>query len=89
MTIGDYCVPVASVVAAVAVRILNRTGEPTGGTSTVLESATSMPCEGCLEDIRIENSKRTQTERDERARAITELMGDDIDGAQIFIDDLG
>ena len=48
----------------------------------------SQLCEGCLEDIRHENSKRPQTERDDVARTISELMGDDIDGAQVFMDDL-
>ncbi len=48
----------------------------------------SMLCEGCLEEIRFENTKRTQTERDETAEQIAELMGDDIDGAQAFMDDL-
>ena len=47
-----------------------------------------MLCEGCHEDIRDENAKRTQTERDENARLITELLGDDIDGAQAMMDDM-
>ena len=49
----------------------------------------SMLCEGCLEDLRHENSKRPSTGRDEVARQITELMGGDYDGAQAFLDDLG
>jgi len=48
----------------------------------------SMLCEGCLEDIREENAHRPQTERDEIARQITELLGDDLDGAQTMMDDL-
>lgn len=48
----------------------------------------SMLCEGCLEEIRFENSKRPQTERDAVAREVTELLGDDIDGAQAMMDDL-
>ena len=52
----------------------------------------SMLCESCLEDMRFENEKRARkrllTERDETARDVTELMGDDIDGAQSFMDDL-
>lgn len=48
----------------------------------------SMLCEGCLEEIRAENDRRPQTERDEIAHEITELLGDDIDGAQTMMDDL-
>ena len=48
----------------------------------------AMLCEGCLEEIRFEKSKRPQTERDEVAETITELLGDDIDGAQSMMDDL-
>ena len=48
----------------------------------------SMLCEGCLEEIREQKSRRPETERDEVARQITELMGDDLDGAQAFIDNL-
>ena len=48
----------------------------------------SQLCEGCLEDVRHENMKRPETERDAIAREISELMGDDIDGAQTFMDDL-
>jgi len=44
-------------------------------------------CEGCLEDIRAENAKRPQTFRDEIAREVSELLGDDIDGAQTLMDD--
>lgn len=47
-----------------------------------------MLCEGCLEDIRDENARRPQTERDDIAREITELLVDDIDGAQAMMDDL-
>ena len=48
----------------------------------------SMLCEGCLEEIREENARRPQTERDEVAREVTELLGDDVDGAQTMMDDL-
>ncbi len=48
----------------------------------------SMLCEGCLEDIRSANEGRADTQRDETARQITDLMGDDLDGAQGFMDDL-
>lgn len=48
----------------------------------------SMLCEGCLEDIRAENSRRPQTERDLIAREVTGLLGDDLDGAQTMMDDL-
>ena len=48
----------------------------------------SMLCEGCLEEIREEKARRPQTERDEIAREITELLGDDVDGAQTMMDDL-
>lgn len=34
----------------------------------------SMLCEGCLEEIREENARRPQTERDEIAREVTELL---------------
>ncbi len=48
----------------------------------------SQLCEDCLEETRFESTKRPQTERDETAEDITELLGDDIDGAQTFMDDL-
>jgi hypothetical protein len=48
----------------------------------------SQLCEGCLEEIRDENERRPQPERDEIAREITELLGDDTDGAQTMMDDL-
>ncbi len=48
----------------------------------------SMLCEGCLDEVRFENSQRPQTERDEIAREVTGLLGDDIDGAQTMMDDL-
>lgn len=47
----------------------------------------SMLCEGCLEDIREANARRPQSLRDEVAREMTELLGDDIDGAQSMMDD--
>jgi hypothetical protein len=47
-----------------------------------------MLCEGCLEEIRAENARRPETERDEIARELTELLGDDMDGAQVMMDDL-
>ncbi len=43
---------------------------------------------GCLDSIRAENRKRKPTLRDEAADIITDLMGDDIDGAEAFMDDL-
>ena len=49
----------------------------------------SQLCEDCLEEIRNDNTKRQLTERDETAEQITELLGDDIDGAQTWMDDLG
>lgn len=48
----------------------------------------SMLCEGCLEDIRAENARRPQTERDLIAHEVTELLGDDLDGAQTMMDEL-
>lgn len=48
----------------------------------------SMLCEGCLEEIVAANARRAKTMRDEVAREVTELLGDDIDGAQSFMDDL-
>jgi len=48
----------------------------------------SMLCEGCLEDIREANRRRPETERDQIAREVTDLLGDDIDGAQTMMDDL-
>jgi len=47
----------------------------------------SMLCEGCVEDIRAENAKRPVTDRDEVAKLVTELLGDDLDGAQSFMED--
>lgn len=41
----------------------------------------SMLCEGCLEEIRALNTARPLTERDTLAKEITDLLGDDIDGA--------
>jgi hypothetical protein len=49
----------------------------------------SMLCEGCLEELRADNAGRPETERDKIARELTELLGDDIDGAQVMMDDLG
>ncbi len=49
----------------------------------------SMLCEGCLEEIQDANAHRPQTERDEIAREITKLLGDDLDGAQTMMDDFG
>lgn len=48
----------------------------------------SMLCEGCLEELRHENATREPTQRDDAASIVTELLGDDIDGAQTFMDDL-
>ena len=48
----------------------------------------SMLCEGWLEEIRDENARRPNTERDDIARELTELLGDDLDGAQTMMDDL-
>jgi len=45
-------------------------------------------CEGCLEEIREENARRPTTERDEIAREVTKLLGDDLDGAQAMMEDL-
>lgn len=47
-----------------------------------------MLCEGCLEDIRAANVRRPESLRDEIAREVNELLGDDVDGAQSFMDDL-
>lgn len=47
----------------------------------------SMLCEGCLEELRAENSARPKTLRDQMAREVTELLGDDLDGAQTMMDD--
>ena len=44
--------------------------------------------EQCFEELRAENAGRPQTERDEIARELTELLGSDIDGAQAMMDDL-
>jgi hypothetical protein len=48
----------------------------------------SMLCEGCLEEIRKENARCPYTDRDAVAREVTELLGDDLDGAQSMMDDL-
>ena len=45
-------------------------------------------CEGCLEDLRQENERRPQTERDQIAREVTDLLGDHIDGARSMMEDL-
>ena len=47
----------------------------------------SMLCEGCLEDIRAENADRPTSQRDEIARVVSDLLGDDLDGAQSMMDD--
>lgn len=47
----------------------------------------SQACEDCLEDLRLENTQRPSTTRDEQARIIAELLGDDVDGAQSMMDD--
>jgi hypothetical protein len=48
----------------------------------------SMLCEDCLEELRESNINRPKSLRDEIAESITDLLGDDIDGAQTFMDDL-
>lgn len=48
----------------------------------------SMLCEGCLEEIREANRRRPESQRDEIARLTTELLGDDLDGAQSMMDDI-
>lgn len=47
----------------------------------------AMLCEGCLEEIRSANAARPQTLRDEQAKIITQLLGDDFDGAQAMMED--
>ncbi len=47
----------------------------------------SMLCEGCLEDIRDSNARRPKTLRDEYAELVTELLGEDLEGAQSMMDD--
>jgi hypothetical protein len=44
--------------------------------------------DGCLSDIRRANDKRTPTMRDEAAALVSDLMGDDVDGAEAFMEDL-
>lgn len=44
--------------------------------------------DGCLSEVRRENDRRKPTLRDEAAALVTELMGDDLDGAEAFMDDL-
>lgn len=48
----------------------------------------SMLCEGCLDEIRAANFKRKPTERDTAAAVVSDLLGDDIDGAQAMMEDL-
>ena len=48
----------------------------------------SMACEECLEDLRYQHSQRPKTGRDEMGDIVSDLMGDDIDGAQTMMDDL-
>jgi len=45
-------------------------------------------CEDCLEETRLELHLRPKTGRDEMAEEISELLGDDLDGAQSMMDDL-
>ena len=47
-----------------------------------------MLCEGCLFDIRSENAKRRPSQRDEAAEVITDLLGDDTDGAEAMMEDM-
>jgi hypothetical protein len=47
----------------------------------------AMLCEGCLDELRSENRKRPQTLRDQIAEEVTDLLGDDTDGAQSMMDD--
>lgn len=48
----------------------------------------SMLCEGCLEEIRAQKARRKSTFRDAVASEVTSLMGDDLDGAQSFMEDM-
>ena len=43
---------------------------------------------GCLSMIREENARRQHTRRDKQATVITELLGDDLDGAQALMENL-
>ncbi|WP_145057965.1 hypothetical protein [Lignipirellula cremea] len=47
----------------------------------------SMLCQECLEEVRQEYNLRPKTTRDEMAKEIGDLLGDDIDGAQSMMDD--
>ncbi|MBC8870481.1 MAG: hypothetical protein H8E44_13750 [Planctomycetes bacterium] len=47
-----------------------------------------MLCDRCLEDIRDENERCPTTVKDEIAREVTQLPGDDFDGAQAMMEDL-
>lgn len=47
-----------------------------------------MLCEGCFEEIREENQRRPTTLQDELAAEVTALLGDDLDGAQVTMDEL-
>jgi hypothetical protein len=44
---------------------------------------------GCLAEVRAENARRTPTFRDEAAALVTDLLGDDLDGAQALMEDFG
>ena len=48
----------------------------------------SMLCEGCLEEIREDNDGRPKTLQDELAAEMTALLGDDLDGAQVMMEEL-
>jgi len=45
-------------------------------------------CQECLEEVRQDLTMRPPTERDLLGREVSEMMGDDIDGAQTTMDDL-
>jgi hypothetical protein len=46
------------------------------------------PNGGCLTDLREENARRKRTSRDRAANIVNDLMGNDVDGAQAFMEDL-
>ena len=44
--------------------------------------------DGCLSSIRREKERREKTKRDEAAEVLSEMLGDDVDGAEAMMDDL-
>ena len=48
----------------------------------------SMLCDYCLEDMLAYQVRRQPTVRDEKARLVAEMLGDDLDGMESMMEDL-